>query len=176
LKTAGYEAVVSGGRVTEDFIFIRTLRFDSCAADVDFPEPQNNVSTSNLFQNDILHSTIYDIVYEEEHQEIYNILLNPPKTAIDPHQNKVSPENQICFLAHLKRGSLDNPPKILYEYVQFTGYFSEFSMKFRYLFTGLTLIYCNCQRLGDNGDGENSSRYNNSGENSQKTLFVGTGE
>jgi hypothetical protein len=28
---------------------------------------------------------------------------------------------------------------------------------------------------GDNGDGENTSRYSNSGENSQKTLFVGTG-
>lgn len=78
-----------------------------------------------FLQCDLLHSTIYDLVFEEEHQEVYNILLNPPKTSIDPVQNKVSPENQISFLAHLKRGSLENPPKILYEYVQFTGYFSE---------------------------------------------------
>jgi circadian locomoter output cycles kaput protein len=84
----------------------------------------------NLPQNDLLHSTIYDIVYEEEHQEIYNILLNPPKTAIEPHQCKISNENQICFLAHLKRGSFENPPKILYEYVQFTGYFSKFEIDF----------------------------------------------
>jgi hypothetical protein len=29
---------------------------------------------------------------------------------------------------------------------------------------------------GDNGDGESSVRYNNSGESNHKTLFVGTGK
>lgn len=69
--------------------------------------------------------TIYDMVYEEEQQEIYNILLNPPKAVIDPLHTGISPENQISFLCHVKRGSMETPPKVSYEYVQFTGYFSE---------------------------------------------------
>lgn len=70
--------------------------------------------------------TIYDMVYEEEQQDIYNILLNPPKTVIDPLQSGISPENQVLFLCHVKRGSMENPPKVSYEFVQFTGYFSKF--------------------------------------------------
>lgn len=65
------------------------------------------------------------MVYEEEQQNIYNILLNPPKTVIDPLQSGISQENQASFLCHVKRGSMENPPKVSYEYVQFTGYFSK---------------------------------------------------
>lgn len=71
---------------------------------------------------------MYDLVYEEEHQNIYNILLNPPKIVIDPLQNGISLENQVSFMCHIKRGSLENPAKVSFEFVQFTGYFSK-SMK-----------------------------------------------
>lgn len=69
------------------------------------------------------------MVYEEEQQKIYNILLNPPKTVIEPLQSSqggVTPENQVSFLCHVKRGSMEIPPKVSYDYVQFTGYFSKF--------------------------------------------------
>ena len=49
--------------------------------------------------------SIYDLLYEEEHQNIYNILLNPPKTVLD--QLGVRPENQVTFLCHLKRGMIN---------------------------------------------------------------------
>lgn len=71
--------------------------------------------------------TIYDLVYEEEHQSIYNILLNPPKIVLDPIQNGIKPESQISFLCHLKRGSLEDPQKVSYEYLRFTGYFRKFN-------------------------------------------------
>ena len=69
--------------------------------------------------------TIYDLVYEEEQQEIYNILLNPPKAVIDPLQNGISTDDQVSFTCHIKRGSVDNSSPVSYEYVQFNGYFSE---------------------------------------------------
>lgn len=78
-----------------------------------------------LNQNDLLHMTIYDVVYEEEHQSIYNILLSPPKIKLDPLQSTISPENQVSFLCHVKRGSLESLPVASYEYVRFTGYFRE---------------------------------------------------
>lgn len=71
--------------------------------------------------------TIYDLVYEEEQQDIYNLLLNPPKTVIDPVQNGMDSESQVSFTCHVKRGSVDNntSSSLSYEYVQFNGYFSE---------------------------------------------------
>lgn len=129
------------------------------------------------------------MVYEEEQQSIYNILLNPPKTVMDPLLTGISPENQVSFLCRLKRGSMENPPKVSYEYVRFTGYFREFNR-------GLRNSYWSCvipgstskvfrQLLfklliaGDNVDIENmtpSSRYSSySGEADTRTLFVGTG-
>lgn len=70
--------------------------------------------------------TIYDLVYEEEQQDIYNLLLHPPKTVIDPLQNGISAENQVSFTCHVKRGSMnENTAIVSYEYVQFNGYFSK---------------------------------------------------
>lgn len=69
--------------------------------------------------------TIYDLVFEDEQQDIYNLLLNPPKTVIDPLQNGISAENQVSFLCHVKRGSVENSALVSYEYVQFSGYFSK---------------------------------------------------
>lgn len=74
--------------------------------------------------------TIYDLVYEEEQQDIYNLLLHPPKTVIDPLQNGISAENQVSFTCHVKRGSMnENTAIVSYEYVQFNGYFSK-SLRF----------------------------------------------
>lgn len=72
--------------------------------------------------------TIYDLVYEEEQQDIYNLLLNPPKTVIDPVQNGINSENQVSFTCHVKRGTIDNnaTSTVSYEYVQFNGYFSKY--------------------------------------------------
>lgn len=119
--------------------------------------------------------TIYDMVYEEEQQSIYNILLNPPKTVIDPLQSGISPENQVSFLCHLKRGSMEDPPKVSFENVQFTGYFREF-------LSWLTCVSVDIHHdplAGENLDGENmipANRYTGYvGETDAKTLFVGTG-
>lgn len=69
--------------------------------------------------------TIYDLVYEEEQQDIYNLLLHPPKTVIDPLQNRISAEDQVSFTCHVKRGSMENSASVSYEFVQFNGYFSK---------------------------------------------------
>lgn len=69
--------------------------------------------------------TIYDLVYEDEQQDIYNLLLNPPKTVIDPLQNGINDENQVSFTCHVKRGSVKNAASVSYEFVQFSGYFSK---------------------------------------------------
>lgn len=69
--------------------------------------------------------TVYELVYDEEQQDIYNLLLNPPKTALDPLQNGISVENQVTFMCHMKRGSLENATIVSYECVQFNGYFSK---------------------------------------------------
>jgi circadian locomoter output cycle kaput protein len=79
--------------------------------------------------------TIYELVYEEEQQDIYNILLNPPKS-IDPLQNGINEENQVSFLCHVKRGKMDSTTPASYEYVQFNGYFSE-QLQFSYLFSSV---------------------------------------
>ncbi|KAL7050410.1 hypothetical protein ACKWTF_004070 [Chironomus riparius] len=105
---------------------------------------------------DLLNMTIYDLVFEEEQQDIYNLLLNPPKTVIDPLQNGINSENQVSFTCHVKRGTIDNNPtaSLSYEYVQFNGYFR------------------------DNADVDSviPTRYSGySGEADTRLIFVGTG-
>ena len=36
------------------------------------------------------------MVYEEDQSDIYNIMLNPPKTIIDPEQSAILPGMQKC--------------------------------------------------------------------------------
>uniref|UniRef100_A0A1L8DGZ4 Putative aryl-hydrocarbon receptor nuclear translocator n=1 Tax=Nyssomyia neivai TaxID=330878 RepID=A0A1L8DGZ4_9DIPT len=74
--------------------------------------------------SDLLNMTIYDLAYEEDHSELYNVLLNPAAIA-DPLQNNLTRENQILFSCHMKRGSGDNEfhEGLTYELVQFIGYF-----------------------------------------------------
>ncbi|XP_055688522.1 circadian locomoter output cycles protein kaput isoform X1 [Lutzomyia longipalpis] len=74
--------------------------------------------------SDLLNMTIYDLAYEEDHSELYNVLLNPAAIT-DPLQNNLTRENQILFSCHLKRGSSENDNRdgLTYELVQFVGYF-----------------------------------------------------
>ncbi|XP_059609357.1 circadian locomoter output cycles protein kaput [Phlebotomus argentipes] len=74
--------------------------------------------------SDLLNMTIYDLAYEEDHSELYNVLLNPAAIT-DPLQNNLTRENQILFSCHLKRGAGGNDFRdgMTYELVQFVGYF-----------------------------------------------------
>ena len=75
-----------------------------------------------------MSSTIYDLAFEEDHSQLYSILLNPV-CVLRPLQGGVSPENQISFTCHLKRGGLDYQEDVTYEVVQFVGYFSKCKYK-----------------------------------------------
>ena len=133
--------------------------------------------------------TIYDLVFEEEQQDIYNLLLNPPKTVIDPVQNGINSENQVSFTCHVKRGTIDNNPtaSLSYEYVQFNGYFSKFIFHLHFMhtscivFVSITLKENTHNRfifLGDNVDVDSviPTRYSGySGEADTRLIFVGTG-
>ncbi|KAL1456573.1 hypothetical protein WDU94_001294 [Cyamophila willieti] len=69
--------------------------------------------------SDLLNSTIYDLVYEEDHSNLYNTLLNPTTTVSNDNEN----ENQITFVCHCKRGAMNSEEEVTYELVQFVGYF-----------------------------------------------------
>lgn len=92
--------------------------------------------------------SIYDLVYEKEHPDIYN-LLSKPTTIIDPMKTDLTvgklfwqhstelwfeqsefhtilqTENQVYFSCHLKKGGLEYGDDVTYEPVQFMGYFSK---------------------------------------------------
>lgn len=77
-------------------------------------------------QNDLLNTTIYDLAYEEDHTELYNLLLNPTQI-VDPSETSLSEEKKLIFNCHLKRSALDYREEVTYELVQFVGYFSKMS-------------------------------------------------
>lgn len=78
----------------------------------------------SIFQTDLINMTIYNLAFEEDHSELYNILLNPV-AVVEPLQNGLARENQVNFSCHLKRGGLDFQEEVQYELVHFTGYFSK---------------------------------------------------
>uniref|UniRef100_A0A1B6CYF0 Circadian locomoter output cycles protein kaput n=1 Tax=Clastoptera arizonana TaxID=38151 RepID=A0A1B6CYF0_9HEMI len=103
--------------------------------------------------NDLLNMTIYDMVYDEDQTELYNMLLNPV-TNVLYESNK---DNQISFLCHCKRGGIEFEEEITYELVQFVGYF-------RADMDSLQI------------DNVVSDRYSGfSGEADTRLVFVGTG-
>jgi hypothetical protein len=67
--------------------------------------------------------TIYDLVHEDENQNIYDSFMNPAKILIDPLQSGISSECQVTFTCHVKRGSTDSTTNKTYDMVKFTGYF-----------------------------------------------------
>ncbi|XP_058838658.1 circadian locomoter output cycles protein kaput isoform X2 [Topomyia yanbarensis] len=72
--------------------------------------------------SDLLNMTVYDMVYEDDQNDLYNILLNPT-AVVDPLQAGISRENQVTFSCYIKRGTTDYRLEVSYELVQFTGYF-----------------------------------------------------
>uniref|UniRef100_A0A0A9W299 Circadian locomoter output cycles protein kaput n=1 Tax=Lygus hesperus TaxID=30085 RepID=A0A0A9W299_LYGHE len=68
------------------------------------------------FPNDLLALTLYDIVYEGDHAQLYNLFLNP---AIDCGNQ----DNELSFTCHCKRGNSDPEEQPVYETVQFLGQF-----------------------------------------------------
>lgn len=72
--------------------------------------------------------SIYDLAFEDDHSDLYNLLLNPP-SIVDPVQDSITNENQVYFSCHLKRGGLNFREEITYELVEFVGYFSKTKLK-----------------------------------------------
>ncbi|KAJ6640882.1 Circadian locomoter output cycles protein kaput [Pseudolycoriella hygida] len=104
--------------------------------------------------NDLLNMTIYDLAFEEDHSNIYNLLLSPT-IIVDPAHDALTPENQVCFTCHLKRGGLDVKEVVSYELVQFVGYFrSDIDVE------SLLLPNANSAQL--------------SNDNDSKVIFIGT--
>ncbi|XP_038216199.1 circadian locomoter output cycles protein kaput isoform X3 [Zerene cesonia] len=79
--------------------------------------------TSLLGHNpsDILNTTIFDLTYEDDRPNLFNLLQNSGP-ALDPNQ-PITVENEIKFQCHLQRGTLDFRDEITYELVEFNGHF-----------------------------------------------------
>lgn len=106
------------------------------------------ISLLGHFPNDLLSMTIYDLVYEGDHSELYNIILGP--TA------EYDEENEISFVCHCKRGGSDVKGEPVYEVVQFLGQFRS----------DVDSVHI------DNGV---SCHYNYPSESDTRWIFVGTG-
>uniref|UniRef100_A0A1B0B5H4 Circadian locomoter output cycles protein kaput n=1 Tax=Glossina palpalis gambiensis TaxID=67801 RepID=A0A1B0B5H4_9MUSC len=72
--------------------------------------------------NDLLKMTIFDLAYEMDHENLFNIFLHP-KPVIESMQTDISSRNQISFFVHLKRGGVEESDTNSYELVKFVGYF-----------------------------------------------------
>lgn len=84
--------------------------------------------------------TIYDLAYEEDHSELYNVLSNPT-VVIDPARTDMATVNQICFACHLKRSGVDYKEDMSFELVQFVGYFREYQ-PFRPTVSRFNSLFC----------------------------------
>ncbi|XP_047524678.1 circadian locomoter output cycles protein kaput isoform X2 [Pieris napi] len=71
--------------------------------------------------SDVINTTIFDLVFEEDRPNLYNMLQNTGNP-IDPNQ-ALTAENEIKFQCHLRRGTLDFRDEITYELVEFSGHF-----------------------------------------------------
>lgn len=69
--------------------------------------------------------TIFDLAYEMDHENLFNIFLHP-KPVIESMQTDISSRNQISFFVHLKRGGVEESDTNSYELVKFVGYFSKY--------------------------------------------------
>lgn len=100
------------------------------------------------FPSDLMSMTIYDLIYEGDHSELYSIILGPAA--------EYDKENEISFVCHCKRGGLDAKGEPVYEVVQFLGQFRS----------DIDSIHM------DNGL---SCHYNYTSESDTRWVFVGTG-
>ncbi|CAB3382921.1 Hypothetical predicted protein [Cloeon dipterum] len=93
----------------------------SCSGRI-FYASESITSLLGHLPNDLLNTTVYDMAYENDQSELYNILLNPANP-VESSQYNIGRENQITFYCHMKRGGLDFSEEASYELVQFIGYF-----------------------------------------------------
>ncbi|XP_063374069.1 circadian locomoter output cycles protein kaput [Cydia amplana] len=79
--------------------------------------------TSLLGHNmcDVVNKSIFDLAFEDDHPNLYNILQGPA-TAVDAIQRR-GQDTEIRFQCHLRRGTLDFRDEITYELVEFSGHF-----------------------------------------------------
>lgn len=89
--------------------------------------------------------TIFDILYEEDQPNIYNILSNSEHG----FGSNIGKENQMEFSCHLRRGVDDYRDEPVYELVHFVGYFKTDSSK-----TDVDNMVSSTNRYA--GDGESS--------------------
>ncbi|XP_069365169.1 circadian locomoter output cycles protein kaput isoform X2 [Maniola hyperantus] len=71
--------------------------------------------------NVIANKSIFDLVHEEDHHNLYEFLQNP--SASGHTTQGINTENDISFQCHLQRGALDLRDEVTYELVQFNGHF-----------------------------------------------------
>lgn len=50
-------------------------------------------------KSDLLNASVYDLIYEKEHQEVHNLLSNP-MTIIDPMKNDLTMGKLIKFIRY----------------------------------------------------------------------------
>nr|UHH90571.1 clock [Pyrrhocoris apterus] len=100
------------------------------------------------FPSDLMSMTIYDLICEGDHSELYNIILGPSAD--------YDKENKLSFTCHCRRGGLDSKGDPIYEVVNFLGQFRS-DIDFIQMDNGLS---CN---------------YNYSSESDTRWVFVGTG-
>ncbi|KAG7204991.1 hypothetical protein KM043_005376 [Ampulex compressa] len=103
--------------------------------------------------NELENTTIYDITYQEDQSHLYNLLLNPGNAR---DRRNIKKEDQISFSCHIKRGGLDFQEDLIYELVQFIGYFRSD-------------VDADVDTLLPN------AKYNNTSGSDTKLVFVGTG-
>lgn len=108
--------------------------------------------------SDLLNMTMYDLVFEDDRSDFYNVLLSPANT-IDAMHDSDAKENRVTFTCHLKRGGLDAQEEETFELVQFVGYFRS-----------------NVEPLEADNFISSSSHFSSfSGEADSRLVFVGTG-
>ncbi|XP_046734871.1 LOW QUALITY PROTEIN: circadian locomoter output cycles protein kaput [Diprion similis] len=81
---------------------------------------QNVTSLLGHLPTDLANTSIYDIVYQDDHALLYNVLTN--QTEVQDHR-EWSEDNQVSFTCHVKIEGLDFREEPVYEVVQFAGYF-----------------------------------------------------
>ncbi|XP_068900883.1 circadian locomoter output cycles protein kaput [Tenebrio molitor] len=77
-----------------------------------FYASESITSLLGYLPNEVLNMTIYDMASEEEHSNLYNILLTPSEE-----------QGQASFTCHLRRGDPDMKQNPSFELVHFVGYF-----------------------------------------------------
>ncbi|XP_073974940.1 circadian locomoter output cycles protein kaput-like isoform X3 [Rhodnius prolixus] len=107
-------------------------------------------SLLGYFPCDMLAMTLYDLVYEGDHSELYNMLLNP--------STNFETDNELSFMCHCKRGGIDIKEEPVYEIILFIGHFRS----------DVDSLHLN--------NGVSSNRYSTySAEAENRWVFLGTG-